>query len=415
MEHDAPFSSHPVSLTPKTAPQRYCSSLSRISGFSKERLLPFLILLLCGVGLGIFLGLWTHGISAEARELKFQTQSASIASLVDARWRGFVSSTRALAVNVAHLQSLSGLTRSRFKSIAQVIRETYPARAYEYAPRVVHAEREQFVADSSAYWNAQLNISTPNNTFFFRGLQYDGEDQLDTTIVREPAAEYLPVSFIEPVQGNAKAINFDLLSRRGTAALLGKALAWNDAVASFRIELVQDSLEHSFGVIIFGPVPNATDFVLSVVSVQELLHSAAQSAELGSEMYLYDATGNDFFVFLGAVQKTSTGDLRMLPQRSLKKVRESHGLYAEFGLMVTDREYLLVTSVDGEQVFANDFTSTLLAVVVVSLFSSRWTALLGGQFEPCSEDAGQGECGGEGSAVERAHSGGEVHQRVPVA
>lgn len=353
-----------------------------VNYFTRPMLVPFIFILLTGIVLAALLVVVIEVGTFQTSELKFRTQAASIASLVRTRWESYLAATRILAIHVAQLKALNALSREGFREVAACIGKTSQAQVYSYNPNVLHADRASTVANSSRYWQRELNRS--GSIFEFKGLQYDENgEQLPGSVVRPVAESYQPVTFIEPVETNEGAVNFDLLSRRGTAELFAKARETNDVVISFRLKLVQDPVEHSFGVILFGPVQGSLDTVSSVVRIQQLLGDATATAAPGSEFYLYnvlDDDDNEFKapLFLGGLRK-SHDSTQILPE--IESTSAKRGVFAAFHFHVGGHEYLLVSRPANSYVSETLVTSALFATltVILSLSAGLLYMFLSGQ------------------------------------
>ena len=360
---------------------------------TRPMLVPFIFIMLTGIVLAALLVVLIEVGTFQTSELKFRTQAASIASLVRTRWESYLAATRTLAIHVAQLKALNALSHEGFNELAASLGKTSKAQVYSYNPNVLHADRASAVESSSRYWQKELNRS--GSIFEFKGLQYDQNgNQLPGSVVRPVAESYQPVTFIEPVETNEGAVNFDLLSRRGTAELFAKAREINDVVISFRLKLVQDPVEHSFGVILFGPVQGSLDTVSSVVRIQQLLGDATATAAPGSEFYLYNIhDGNDDLkapLFLGGLRKTH-GSAQILPE--IESTRAKSGVFAASQFHIGGHEYLLVSRSAANYVSETVVTSALFAAltVILSLSAGLLYMFLSGQRVLKAKSRGEAE------------------------
>jgi len=72
-------------------------------------------------------------------------------------------------------------------------------------------------------------------------------------VIAPERPEYFPITYIEPAQGNASALGYDILSEPTRRAALERAVASNTAAASGRVRLVQDQTGQ-WGLIVASPV-----------------------------------------------------------------------------------------------------------------------------------------------------------------
>ncbi|MCH8305594.1 MAG: CHASE domain-containing protein [Candidatus Marinimicrobia bacterium] len=100
-------------------------------------------------------------------------------------------------------------------------------------------------------------------------------------------AEYFPVYFVEPMEGNEAAVGFDLASNKTRLAALEKARDTGKIVATARITLVQETGQQ-YGFLVFMPVyeqgidpgtiearrSNLTGFMLGVFRIGDILETS---------------------------------------------------------------------------------------------------------------------------------------------
>ncbi len=180
--------------------------------------------------------------------------------------------------------------RGEFKIFLDSVLYQAPAvQALEWIPRVAASERPAYEA---------AGREDGFQGFQFTELSGDGE-----VIRAGPRGEYFPVYFVEPYQGNERALGFDLGSNPARRTALENARDTGDHAVSERIELIQGGA----GVVMFAPIyrvgqPKETvsqrrqhlrGFAVGVFNIEEMverafemrrsLHSAA-----GIDVYLYD-------------------------------------------------------------------------------------------------------------------------------
>jgi hypothetical protein len=110
------------------------------------------------------------------------------------------------------------------------------------------------------------------------------------------------VRFIEPVQGNEAAIDFDLYSSASRAETIEAALSnWNPTLMP-RLKLVQETDPSAYSVILMHPgIPVSTDpgrrprdLATLVIRIPDLLHTGAAPYQSESiAVYIFDSSKAD--------------------------------------------------------------------------------------------------------------------------
>lgn len=145
--------------------------------------------------------------------------------------------------------------RADFRVLAQGMLQRFPMlQAIEWAPRVARDGRQAFEA-------AQRG-ATPGFEIREAGAAGDLRRAGDRS-------EFYPVTFIEPLQGNERALGLDLASQPDRAAALKEAIATGAVSATPPIRLVQEQ-GHQSGLLLLKSVPqgpNGPGLVLVVIRV----------------------------------------------------------------------------------------------------------------------------------------------------
>ena len=161
--------------------------------------------------------------------------------------------------------------------------------ALEWIPRIEAAERATYEQQARRDGHANFRIRE-------RGPSGD-------MVPAAPREAYYPVYFVEPLQGNARALGFDLASNPARLAALENARDSGRAVATQRITLVQETGKQ-FGFLVFVPLYNddtvpttiekrraaLTGFALGVFRIGDILETTMQDQTAPSEfdIYLFD-------------------------------------------------------------------------------------------------------------------------------
>ncbi|MGK7912944.1 MAG: CHASE domain-containing protein [Synechococcus sp.] len=146
-----------------------------------------------------------------------------------------------LLLSLSAFYDVSGtVSEAEFKTFVRPYLNVYPGiQALEWAPAIAADERADFEASVRA-----LGYDS------FRIVESDLNGNLVAATVRE---EYVPVTYIAPMQGNERAHGFDLRSNDTRRQALEEARDKRTVVASGRISLVQET-EEQFGFLMFLPI-----------------------------------------------------------------------------------------------------------------------------------------------------------------
>jgi signal transduction histidine kinase/CheY-like chemotaxis protein/CHASE1-domain containing sensor protein len=203
-----------------------------------------------------------------------------------------------MSVEVLHtIRSLYGTSevveRKQFHDfVERGLNQQLDIQALEWIPRVSASERP-------TYEERARNDGFPQFQFL--------ERQVDGNLAPvAPRAEYFPVYFVEPYEGNEAALGFDLASSPTRLEALNRSRDSGKAVATARITLVQAE-EDKFAFLVFLPVyengsktatvterrENLIGFALGVFRVKDIVNQSlalASSEEVRSDIgiQLYD-------------------------------------------------------------------------------------------------------------------------------
>ena len=187
--------------------------------------------------------------------------------------------------------STATFNRSRFRNfIISYIDANPEIQALEWIPRVSQDARTRYESTARGDGFADFVISerSPEGTLVAATLR----------------AEYYPVYYIEPIEGNEVALGFDLASNETRLTALEKARDTGRIVATARIKLVQEASQQ-FGFLVFKPVykqgtePSTIDarrlniegFMLGVFRIGDILETSL--APIRSRFTNFDITVRD--------------------------------------------------------------------------------------------------------------------------
>jgi PAS domain S-box-containing protein len=169
--------------------------------------------------------------------------------------------------------------RHEFTTFTRPLLESHRGiRAFEWIPRVPHGNLPRFEREGRQQLGQDFR-------FYERG-QEEGPRPLTERDT------HFPVFFLEPLEGNERALGFDLASDPLRRTALERAQDTGEPAITERLRLVQDP-EGSFGFLMFLPVygkglPQTTvdqrrrsleGFVLGVVSTHDLISAALQNTD----------------------------------------------------------------------------------------------------------------------------------------
>ncbi len=219
-----------------------------------------------------------------------------------------IDNTLALATNaVGGLAGLfEGSSNHDFQQLHAVARRVLAfglgIQAIEWIPRVPHAELQAFEARMQAQW----------------GQDYRVFERVDGKVV--PAggrADYFPVGFVYPLNGNESALGYDVASNAERHAALLLAEETGSPVATAKVKLVQNG---ETGILLYIPVfgrPAAAadadlkGFALGVIAVPNVLDVALRGRDMSDlNHWLVDETDPDKPAILDADTGTSPRPFR---------------------------------------------------------------------------------------------------------
>jgi len=153
--------------------------------------------------------------------------------------------------------------KKSFKQFIQPIMDRQGVQAVEWIPVVKFDRRQalEIAAATEALGAYQINERTPAG-----GVIPAGKRDI-----------YYPVYYLEPLEGNEKALGFDLGSNATRLEAIRSAMNSGHPQATGRVTLVQEK-DSQFGILVFAPVYGATSdiqgFAVGVFRAGDMLRSA---------------------------------------------------------------------------------------------------------------------------------------------
>ena len=216
-----------------------------------------------------------------------------------------------------------------------------------------HAERIEAETEGREYYSQHYPYIAYQG---FTGLEPNTTTGELTLQYRSAQPFYFPVRYMEPVEGNEAALDFDLYSFGSRRATIEHALdTWEPAMTE-RIRLVQEKEQSApaFSVLLLHPgIPLTTqrnlrprDLASVVIRIPDLLQRS-QFFQLGFDVsaYLFDSSDKSQEpVFMGGSQ-ISNGRRQvsvLIPEVSMAQLRQNSQLYYQESSQFASREWTVV-------------------------------------------------------------------------
>jgi serine/threonine-protein kinase len=231
----------------------------------------------CAASAGLFLVLRSRATDRERAAFNAET-APIVANLRSA----FELPLEILRATATLFEASTQVTRSEFARFVKPALERHPGiRALEWIPIVPGAEREQY--EAAARGDGLVG-------FQFREFGPDGQ-----MITAAPRREHMPIYYMEP--GHPLVLGFDCVSERKRHESAERARARGSAVASERIQLIDDP-PSAYSIVVFQPVfdsarprlpANVRGFTCEVFRVRAIAeHAIETSVRQGIEVALLD-------------------------------------------------------------------------------------------------------------------------------
>ena len=275
----------------------------------------FVILMLGAVASTLVLWLGISG-AQQNNEQSFNNEAKQLSNAIEISWEGY--QTLASWIHESCHFNVSGATssiddvdndkrplfsivgfcsRDKFQHIYEYIRTEKPFVAMQYIPNITHDLRQKLEEESRLY------LSTNNIEFNYSGIQ-DYKAFPNATFIglfpSPPRPFYFPIHYLEPLEGNEKALDLDMYSLRKDE--IDKAMQTVKPVLGPRAKLFRENLPDVYAVELIHPGrPTSIKNDLSIgdgiskltIRVPDLIEQAAKAT--GSRLtsvYIYDETPN---------------------------------------------------------------------------------------------------------------------------
>lgn len=200
--------------------------------------LPILLTLILGTSLSLLAALAVARWERANYRLQFQRETDSLATALQRSINRYTDLL--FALGDFYRVSQQTVSRDDFSRFVERALATYPAiQALEWAPVVLDRDRATFEAavQADGYPTFQITERESQNRLVKAGER----------------SHYIPVTYLQPWEGNEPALGYDLNSDSTRRIALEMARDTGQVAASGRIRLVQDN-KNQFGFLVFLPL-----------------------------------------------------------------------------------------------------------------------------------------------------------------
>ncbi|NET09835.1 MAG: histidine kinase, partial [Symploca sp. SIO2B6] len=270
--------------------------------------LPIVLTLILGTGLSTLATLAVARWERANYRLQFQRQTDNLTTALQRSINRYTDILLALG----DFYSVSGnsVTRDDFNQFVERALDTYPGiQALEWAPLVLERDRPSFEASIQSQGYSTFQITE--------------RDSRGALVTAKRRSHYIPVTYLQPWQGNELAFGYDLISDPTRRQALEKARDTGKVAASGPIRLVQEN-KKQFSFLVFLPLYNGpaiksiearqqaiVGYLLGVFRVSDVVEESLQHLNYDINFTLADQTMPSASQFLGhydAATQTVTTD-----------------------------------------------------------------------------------------------------------
>jgi CHASE1-domain containing sensor protein len=259
-------------------------------------LIVFLGLATCGGFLGM--GIVT---AQQVQDEQFARSAIDLIKKMQNAWNDYVN-----AAAMIHGRCRGrNFTREDFRELYEYLTAGLDFQAAQFDPNITYAERAEAEAEASAFYAEYYPYYDYQG---FIGFETDNSTELTSRSVQD---YYFPIHYMEPVEGNERAIGLDYYASGSRRLTVEFCMEEGLPGLTDRLRLVQETEEVSYGVVLMHPGYNLTtnndvwphDLASIVIRIPDLLLRSAENQGEESAVYLYDKSDSSGeTIFLGAAQ-----------------------------------------------------------------------------------------------------------------
>ena len=276
--------------------------------------LPMTLTLITGLSLTLATTLWVGRWERLTRQSEFQKQVDNLTTALQRTTNRY----NELLLSLADLYRVTDnqVSQEDFHRFVQRALKSYPGiQALEWAPRITAAERPRYEQALAQQFPGWAKITERNVA--------------GAMVPAGQRPEYVPVTYIEPWQGNEVALGYDLASDKTRQVALHLARDTGAIAFTARIKLVQETADNQYSFLVFLPIydqPVTTvearqqhleGYILGVFRVADVIEESLQDLNFDIDFYILDQTASPNEQVLGfydsALQRVVTPDHQALP------------------------------------------------------------------------------------------------------
>jgi len=322
----------------------------------------------------------------------FELRSQELVQTIETTWRAYETATLSFH-NICRRSR--NTTRQEFRDFyLYLLASGLEFESVQCSPNVTHAERDAYEREARDFYKEHYPTIDYQGII---GFIPDPDDPEGLIVVPSPPLDfYFPVHYLEPVLPNAPAIELDMYSYPSQKNEIDLAVTTRQPVLSKRLNVVQETEEFAYSVIIYHPgilledEPDdfPTELSLILVRMPSLLKRVSQSQEENLAVYVYDTSvlntgGAAEFLGAGAftVQQTPNGTvhyLELIDEVDYETFYNQNGgssFYWEEEVLITPSGSWLVVVVPVDDTYKPNMAYVLLAgflILAAGFFIAAW-------------------------------------------
>jgi methyl-accepting chemotaxis protein len=266
----------------------------------KKTYLSVIVTMVIGILLSFFFSTYLYKAESAKINDKLELQSDILAGTLQ---KGIDKYIEVLLSIGDYYGTSNDISKGNFAAfVNRAISKNGGIQAVEWAPRILDQQREPFEKGMQSVLNPSFLISEK---------KADG-----SSIVAAHREEYYPVTYVEPLKSNEKAIGYDLYSNPVRQSAILKAVKTGAISTTERVKLVQDKGDE-YGFLMFLPIyqnhseitPNQSNkeirgCLLSVFKISNIVSDSLNDINNEIDFAIYDQNSAADNSFLGNFSST---------------------------------------------------------------------------------------------------------------